>query len=220
METLNVELISNQSIGHDFLFKGIIIGPSNGGKSCILLRATKNAFREIHEVTIGVDFGFIIIKIDDKIIKLQIWDTSGQEQYKSVSKVFYKNTDCVFLVFDITSKDSFHNISSWLEEIRSLLNPSPIILLVGNKLDEESKRNVSKVEAEEYVVKNKLNGYYETSAKTGENINELLKNVSKLIFCSNIKIKKEEEKVKLKTENPEKNSTKIPKEASNSSCSC
>ena len=96
------------------LFKVIIIGDSAVGKSCLMNRVTRNEFSDDHEVTVGVEFGAFMVKLDKCIFRLQIWDTAGQENYKSITKIFYKGAHCVILAYDITRHDTFVNLESWL----------------------------------------------------------------------------------------------------------
>lgn len=91
----------------DYLFKLIIIGDSAVGKSCLLHRLTTNEFMEDHEVTVGVEFGTLLVRIQEQIFKLQIWDTAGQESFKSITKIFYRGAHCIFLTYDITRLESF-----------------------------------------------------------------------------------------------------------------
>ncbi len=88
------------------------------GKSCLMKRVMDNDFKVEHQVTIGVEFGSFGLKVDEKIIKLQIWDTAGQESFKSVTRIFYRGAHCVFLTYDVTREETFANLSDWLNEIR------------------------------------------------------------------------------------------------------
>lgn len=99
---------------YDYLFKFIIIGDSNVGKSCLLLRFTEEKFKSEHEPTLGVEFGSKHVKIQDQLIKIQIWDTAGQESFKSITRSYYKGSIAALLVYDITKRDSFDNIAKWL----------------------------------------------------------------------------------------------------------
>eukprot|EP01002_Notosolenus_urceolatus_P010189 NODE_3681_length_895_cov_11.940898_g3063_i0.p1 GENE.NODE_3681_length_895_cov_11.940898_g3063_i0~~NODE_3681_length_895_cov_11.940898_g3063_i0.p1 ORF type:complete len:208 (+),score=34.13 NODE_3681_length_895_cov_11.940898_g3063_i0:224-847(+) len=155
----------------DMLFKYIIIGDSGVGKSCLLLQFTDRRFEPVHDLTIGVEFGARMITIDNKQIKLQIWDTAGQESFRSITRSYYRGTHGALLVYDITRRDSFDHVASWLEEARTGSNISTTIMLVGNKCDLESKRQVSTEEAAAFARENGLL-FLETSAKTGHNINE------------------------------------------------
>ena len=95
------------------LFKVIIIGDSAVGKSCLMNRVTRNEFTEDHEVTVGVEFGSFMVKLEQQTFRLQIWDTAGQENFKSITKIFYKGAHCVILAYDITRAQTFDNLESW-----------------------------------------------------------------------------------------------------------
>ena len=87
------------------------------GKSCILSRLTQDRFETDHNCTIGVEFGSVSVKVEDMKMKLQIWDTAGQEAFRSVTKIFYRAADVVFLCYSIVNRSSFHNLESWLQEV-------------------------------------------------------------------------------------------------------
>lgn len=123
----------------EYIFKYIVIGDSNVGKSCIVLRFIEGIFRKDQENTIGVEFGTKEIKIDGKIVKLQIWDTAGQEAFKSITRSYYRGAAGALLVYDVTSQSSFENIKNWLYEAQNNGNDEMVICLVGNKIDLEDK---------------------------------------------------------------------------------
>ena len=81
-------------------------------------RVTTNDFKEDHEVTVGVEFGTLMVKMDEKTLKLQIWDTAGQESFKSITKIFYRGAHCVVLAYDITRSDTFENLNNWIDEVK------------------------------------------------------------------------------------------------------
>ena len=91
-----------------------------------------------HEVTVGVEFGTLLVKLEQQVFKLQIWDTAGQEIYRTITKSYYRNTNCVILVYDITNKESFYNLPYWISDI-SNTTVEPVIILVGNKNDKNKK---------------------------------------------------------------------------------
>lgn len=103
---------------HDHMFKLIIIGDTGVGKSCLMKRVMDDEFRQEHQVTIGVEFGSYGVRIDGKIIKLQIWDTAGQESFKSVTRIFYRGANCVFLTYDLTRDETFVSLSEWLKDVK------------------------------------------------------------------------------------------------------
>jgi Ras-related protein Rab-2A len=160
----------------DILFRVIILGDTGVGKSCILLRFSENTFSEQHNVTIGVEFGSKAMEINNNKIKLQIWDTAGQESFRSITRSFYRRADGVLLVYDATARHTFENCSTWLDEIRQNSASDVVIYLVGNQSDlitsGGENREVTAEEAQAFVKTHSLNGFKETSARSGVNINE------------------------------------------------
>jgi Ras-related protein Rab-2A len=104
---------------HDALFKIIIIGDSGIGKSCVLKRLMEDDFKDDHDITVGVEFGSNLIKVEDKILKLQVWDTAGQESFRSITKIFYRGAHVVMLSYSIINGMSFENLTDWLREVRT-----------------------------------------------------------------------------------------------------
>ena len=155
----------------DCLVKILLIGDSGVGKSCILESFEKGSFRVNHVPTIAIDFSVKIVKIGDQLVKMQVWDTAGQERFNTLTASFFKATHGILLTFSLTDKNSFANTSKWLQQIHAQAPKNAIIFLVGNKKDLEAERQVTREEAEnaakEYGVE-----YFETSACTGEGVNE------------------------------------------------
>ena len=108
--------MATPGINYDYLLKYIIIGDAAVGKSNLLLRFAQNDFKMEYQLTIGVEFGAKNIEINNKKYRLQIWDTAGQENYRSITRAYYKNSVCAILVYDITNRDSFEHISSWIDD--------------------------------------------------------------------------------------------------------
>ena len=133
------EVISDKTLTtQDHLFKLIIIGDTGVGKSCLMKRVMDNEIKVEHQVTIGVEFGSFGLKVDNgKIIKLQIWDTAGQESFKSVTRIFYRGAHCVFLTYDVTREDTFVNLQEWLKEIKQHASEDVRVYLIGNKAELE-----------------------------------------------------------------------------------
>jgi len=179
------EILTEDFTKHDLLLKLIIIGSSGVGKTCLLLRALKNDFKDEHDVTIGVEFGSMPLKMGDHLVKLQIWDTAGQETYKSVTRVFYKGAHCIFLVYDVTSMDSFKKLKDWLNEVRSNAGPQVTIILIGNKIDDETNRVITKDNGLKFMEEEKLDGFFETSAKSGENSRTVFLRAAKFLYMQN-----------------------------------
>ena len=110
--------MSTSNLNFDYILKYIIIGDSGVGKSNILLPYSNNFFNSEFQSTIGVEFGVKNLSIDDKLYRVQIWDTAGQEQFRSITRAYYKNSVCACVVYDITNKATFENIKSWLEDCK------------------------------------------------------------------------------------------------------
>lgn len=167
---------SSAASSYTYLFKYIIIGDSGVGKSCLLLQFTDHRFVAEHHLTIGVEFGARIITLDESRIKLQIWDTAGQESFRSITRSYYRGAACALLVYDVTRRDSFKHLSSWLEDARCHGSTNMTIILIGNKSDRkqstiDSSSLVSTQEGKEFARENGLL-FIETSAKTGENVED------------------------------------------------
>ena len=103
------------------------------GKSCLLLQFTDKRFQPVHDLTIGVEFGARMINIEGKQIKLQIWDTAGQEAFRSITRSYYRGAAGALLVYDITRRDTFNHLTTWLEDARQHSNSNMVIMLIGNK---------------------------------------------------------------------------------------
>ena len=163
--------MNSKDSNYDYMFRYIIVGDMGVGKSCLLLQFTENKFRQKHELTIGVEFGGKIIDINNKKIKIQIWDTAGQEAFQAITRSYYKGAIGALLVYDITRKDTFSHITKWLEVVKSYSAKKICIILIGNKIDLENKRQVSKENGENFAKKNGIL-FLETSAKTAERVND------------------------------------------------
>eukprot|EP01104_Vermistella_antarctica_P009918 TRINITY_DN2608_c0_g1_i1.p1 TRINITY_DN2608_c0_g1~~TRINITY_DN2608_c0_g1_i1.p1 ORF type:complete len:213 (+),score=50.54 TRINITY_DN2608_c0_g1_i1:187-825(+) len=157
---------------YDLLFKFIIIGSAGVGKSCILHRFIENKFKQESTHTIGVEFGSKVVEVGGKNVKLQIWDTAGQERFRSVTRSYYRGAAGCLLVYDISSRDSYNEISSWLSDARALASADIVIVLVGNKSDLEEEREVTFLEASRFAQENDLM-FLETSALSGDGVEEV-----------------------------------------------
>jgi Ras-related protein Rab-1A len=173
----------NQSRNKQYIFKIILIGDCNIGKTCIISRYVTNYHSESYICTIGVDFMMKSIIYDDHTIKLQIWDTAGMEKYKQITSSYYRGTQAAIICFDLTNKNSFNSIERWYSDFSQFYNPifEKIVILVGNKSDLIEDRVVSHEEIENLCRLNRFE-YYETSAKTGENIESLFDDLAKRLF--------------------------------------
>ena len=135
------------------------------------------------------------IQVNDRNVRVQIWDTAGQEAFRSITRSYYKSSTCAFIIYDITNKKSFSNVASWLNECREMCYKDILICLVGNKTDLENKRIVSKEEGQKFAEDNGLL-FFETSAQDGSNIEEMFTEAT-----SNIVKKVESGKIQLDTHN-------------------
>ena len=158
---------------YDFIFKIILIGNSSVGKSSIIQRYIQKIFNDEYTCTIGVDFFMKTIDINEKLIKLQLWDTAGTERFKSITTGYYRGANAAFVVFDLTSRVSFNSISEWIQNYYNYSNPNSEknVVLIGNKSDLKESREITEEEINKFVVNNNIK-YFETSAKNGENIDE------------------------------------------------
>ncbi|CAD8144847.1 unnamed protein product [Paramecium octaurelia] len=164
-----------------YLFKYIIIGDMAVGKSCLLMQFIDKRFRSKHDVTIGVEFGARIIRIQNVALKLSIWDTAGQESFRSITRSYYRSSAAAIIVYDITKRNSFENVVKWLDDARENGNKQITFLLVGNKNDLEQERQVSFEEAKQFAQDNEI-GFMETSAKTNYNVDQMFTKLAEIIL--------------------------------------
>ena len=161
--------MSNQ---FDYLLKYIIIGDEEVGKSNLLSHYIDDRFTSEYQSTIGVEFRAKNVVIRNTTYRIQMWDTSGKENFRSITRAYYKNSVCALVVYDISSRDSFNNVSTWIEDCRNNSSEKIFMVLIGNKSDLADKRQVSTEEGRELAEKYEMK-FYETSAKTGENVNDI-----------------------------------------------
>ena len=168
---------------YDHLFKLLIIGESGVGKTCLLLRFTDDSFTANHLTTIGIDFKIKIINLENKLIKLQIWDTAGQERFRTITKTYYKGAHGIILTYDVTDETSFKNIKNWIKQIEQNAQNTVCKVLVGNKCDKPDRKvseEQGKTLAQEYGMQ-----FFETSAKSNQNVNETFTFLTKEILKGN-----------------------------------
>ena len=186
-------------------FKIIIIGNSGVGKTCITNQATRNIFVGEYKTTIGMEIYSLFVKVDNKIIKLQIWDTCGQEMYRSLVTNFYRSSALAIMVYAIDTNESFKDLDLWIKELKMNNSPDTKLILVGNKLDLKDKREVQYEEGKKFADNFGFIDFFESSAKTGENIREMFIKVAIILY--------EEQKKYLDTESNNSFSTFKPSTA-------
>ena len=208
----------------DYIAKLVCIGDSGTGKSSLTIRLCEGRFSPHHDVTIGVEFGSRIVavgppipnsgpsnsldpshpssEVKQKRMKLSLWDTAGQETYKSITRSYFRGASGALLVFDITRRSTFEHATAWLNDLRQIAEEAIVVILVGNKSDLASsstvasgmvsgeaqglqaanKRAVTVVEAEEWCKKNGVMTYVETSARSGQNVEKAFLEVAEKIY--------------------------------------
>ena len=163
----------NKDNDYNYLFKVVFVGDAGVGKTQIINKFVKNKFSNDYNPTIGLDFYSKTINSNGKIIKLQLWDTAGQEKFRTITRTYYKSGHLIVFVYAVDDKKSFGNIQSWVDDVKNNTNEKTKFLLVGNKCDlGKDKRQVSTEEAQQYA-KEKNMEFIEVSAKEGTNINDM-----------------------------------------------
>ena len=183
---------------YDYSFKFLIIGDSDVGKQSFILSFTGDSFTATHLEKIGIDFKIKTIKYENKLVKLQIWDTAGEERFRTITSTYYKGFHGIILMYDVTDHNSFKSIRNWIKHIEANADKSVKKVLVGHKCNafnrviiEEEGQNL----ADEYNI-----GFFESSAKINKNVSEVFYYLVKEIFIEKgiIKDKSEVEKRKEK----------------------
>jgi len=165
---------------YQYSIKYIIVGDSSVGKSNLLLRYSKNIFDPGHTATLGIEFANKKLVYNNINYVIQIWDTAGQENFRSVTRAYYKASACAMIVYDISNRKTFQNIENWIKDCVNLAPKTVLLVLIGNKTDLEEKREVSFDEGENLA---KLNNmlFYETSALNGTNVNTVFNKTIEMI---------------------------------------
>ena len=156
---------------YSYSVKFIIVGDSSVGKSNILLRFSRNIFDSGHQATLGIEFANKHLIYNNTDYLIQIWDTAGQENFRSVTRAYYKASAVAMVVYDITKDETFEHIQSWLKDCKDLAPKTVLLVLVGNKTDLEDQRVISKERGENLAKENNMM-FFETSAKSGKGIEE------------------------------------------------
>ena len=161
------QIIKNIKAKSDLFAKIEVVGDLKVGKTSIVRRLIKNEFLEDYNATVGYEFNPYLIKVNNTIIKFQIWDMCGNDNYRSVLLNLYRNALLGILVYSVCSRESFNNLDNWISQLKKYSLPNSKIILLGNKCDDEQKREVSYEEGKRLCEKNKLEFFQEISAKKG-----------------------------------------------------
>ena len=186
----------------ELVYKVLLLGDSSVGKTCFLLRYCDKSFQEAHLSTIGLDYRLKSMTLqNDKNIKLQIWDTAGQDRFRAITKNYYKGANGIILIYDVTNKQSYENVKNWLTQIKEEATPNVIIYLAGNKIDVEEEQRVITTEDGQKIADEYKLPFKETSAKNGINVNEIFQELVEKIdeTFSKLEVPKGEQKNKLST---------------------
>jgi len=167
---------------YDDLFKILLIGDSAVGKSSLLMRFTEAKFTPNFISTIGIDFKAKTVNLDQKRIKLQVWDTAGQERFRTITTAYFRSAVGIVLVYDVTNADSFQNLNLWIKAIEMHGTGDVVLLLVGNKIDVVEKIVVDRSRGEELARQLNIK-FFETSAKTGHNIDAVFEGLARDIMA-------------------------------------
>ena len=199
---------------YDLLYKIVIIGDTNVGKSNILSRYLTNEFTSNTKSTVGVELGIKFLKIKNTSTKIQIWDTAGQERYQAITSSYFRGSDGCFIVYDITNETSFNNIEKWFDKIHEENDKEIPVIIVGNKCDLENERKVPTDKAKEKAQNLKC-AFYETSALKAINIEQIFEELVNTIYDKtggnksdddiHIEIVNENKGVNINSENNEEN---------------
>ena len=154
----------------------LILGDSSVGKTSLITRYTNGTFKEEYLATVGLDYHSKIEDIDNQNVQIKLWDTAGQERFKALTQNYFRNAEGVLLTYDVTNSDSFNNLKDWIGSIKTNMEGKNIFLpliIVGNKIDMEDSREITKDDADKFASDNNYK-YFETSAKTGEGVDDAI----------------------------------------------
>ena len=166
---------------YDFIFKVLLLGNSDVGKSSLILRYVDQVWSDTFVPTIGVDFKVKTSELENKKIKMQIWDTAGQERFRNVISSYFRGAHGILLIYDVTNRDSFKNLESWLIEIEKNASENVLKILIGNKNDLVDEKEIKTEEGEAFAKRNGMQ-FIETSAKMNTNVTEAFEALGKLMI--------------------------------------
>ncbi|KAL4454520.1 hypothetical protein ABPG73_003989 [Tetrahymena malaccensis] len=161
-------------------YKLVFIGDQSVGKTSIINRFINDSFQGTQQPTVGIDFVAKTLHLDNKTIRLQLWDTAGQERFRSLIPSYIRDSDAAIIVYDITNQASFASVNKWLDYVREERGDGVLIVLLANKLDISDQRAVQTADGQQYAKQQNLI-FSEVSAKEGNNINDVFKNLAQLL---------------------------------------
>ena len=188
----------------------LLIGDSSVGKTSLIQRYANGIFKEEYLATVGLDFYTKQETINNINVLVRLWDTAGQERFKSLTPNYFKNAEGVIITYDITSSQSFENLKFWINSIKTNLGEKNIIIpiiIVGNKLDMKDMRDITREEAEKFAKENKYK-YFETSAKTGEGVDDAIRDLVNQVLEKSEQFEEERNErksIKINSDQPEDN---------------
>ena len=200
-------------MNYDKTLQILIIGDSLVGKTCLIQRYANGIFKEDYIGTVGLDFYTKQEMINNLTVSIKLWDTVGQERFKALTASFFRNADGVVLAYDVTDSESFDNLKFWINSIKTNLFEKNIfipIIIIGNKIDLEDMRDISKDIANKFAKENNFK-YFETSAKTGEGVDEAFRDLVNQILANsdkNEEAAKERKSVKIEDNQVDKKKKK------------
>ncbi|XP_068162526.1 ras-related protein Rab-19-like [Antennarius striatus] len=169
----------------DFLFKIVLIGDSNVGKTCVVQNFRSKTFSEKQQNTIGVDFSVRTLDIEGKKVKMQVWDTAGQERFRTITQSYYRSAHGAVIAYDITRQPTFDSVSHWIKEVELYGAANVVLMLIGNKCDLEQQREVSFRKACNLAKERGLLAALETSAKESQNVEEAFMMMARELMARN-----------------------------------
>ncbi|CAK6949909.1 ras-related protein Rab-19-like [Scomber scombrus] len=169
----------------DFLFKIILIGDSNVGKTCVVQNFKSGFFSEKQQNTIGVDFTVRTLDIEGKKIKMQVWDTAGQERFRTITQSYYRSAHGAMITYDITRRSTFDSVSEWIREVELYGAANVVLVLIGNKCDLEQEREVLFEESCSLAKERGILAALETSAKESQNVQEAFMMMARELLSRN-----------------------------------
>lgn len=169
----------------DFLFKIILIGDSNVGKTCVVQNFKSGVFTERQQNTIGVDFTVRTLDIEGKKVKMQVWDTAGQERFRTITQSYYRSAHAAMIAYDITRRGTFESVQHWIKEVELYGAANVVMALIGNKCDLEDERQVRFQEACALAKDKGILAALETSAKESQNVEEAFMMMARELMSRN-----------------------------------